>query len=130
MLKFYYIHYTTYHKGKEVAHRTAHCLCDESKVDNWRVKVTWDNLAELWEQIGSLYCGFTIWNFKRGRLLSFPDSWPWQEPKEWKHADPQIEIECRWSERKVSIQDVMEWHDSEKAMQYLAERNLRIGVDK
>lgn len=130
MLKFYYIHYTTYYKGKEVAHRTAYCLCDESKVDNWRVKVTWDNLAELWEQIGGLGCGFTIWNFKRGRQLSFPDTWPWQEPKEWKHTDPQVEIECHWSERKVSIQDVMEWNDSEKAMQYLAERNLRIGVDK
>lgn len=130
MLKFYCIHYATYYKGKEVAHRIAHCLCDESKVDNWRVKVTWDNLAELQKQIGDLSFGFTIWNFKRGRQLSFPDSWPWQEPKEWKHTDPQVEIDCRWSERKVSIQDVMEWHDSEKAMQYLAERNLRIGVDK
>lgn len=127
MLKFYCIHYTTYYKGKEVACSTAHCLCDESKVDNWRVKVTWDNLAELWEQIGGLSCGFTIWNFKRGRQLSFPDTWPWQEPKEWKHADPQIEIECCWSERQVSIQDVMEWYDSEKAMQYLKEHGFMVG---
>lgn len=130
MLKFYCIHYTTYYKDKEIACRTATHLCDESEVDNWRVKVTWDNLAELWEQIGGFHCGFTIWNFKRGRQLSFAESWPWQEPKEWKHADPQVEIECCWSERKVSIHDVMKWHDSEKAMQYLAERNLRIEVDK
>ena len=127
MLKFYCIHYTTYYKGKEIAHRIAHCLCDESKVDNWRVKVTWDNLTELWERIGGLSCGFTIWNMKRGRQLSFSNTWPWQEPKEWKHADPQIEIECYWSERKVSIQDVMEWHDSEKAMQYLKERRFVAG---
>ena len=130
MLKFYYIHYTTYYKGKEVDCNTAYCLCDESKVDNWRVKVTWDNLSELWEQVGGLCCGFSIWNLKRGRQLSFANTWPWQEPKEWKHADPQVEIECRWSERQVSIHDIMKWHDSEKAMQYLAERNLRIGVDK
>lgn len=127
MLKFYCIHYTTYYKGEEVACSTARCLCDESKVDNWRVKVTWGNLAELWEQIGGLACGFTIWNMKRGRQLSFPDTWPWQEPKEWKHADPQIEIECCWSECQVSIQDIMEWYDSEKAMQYLKERGLMVG---
>ena len=128
MLKFYCIHYTTYYKDKEVAYRTAHCLCDESKIDNWRVKVTWDNLAELWERIGGLCCGFSIWNMKRGRQLSFADTWPWQEPKEWKHADPQIEIECCWSERQVSIQDVMEWYDSEKAMQYLKEHGFMAGV--
>lgn len=127
MLKFYYIHYTTYYRGKEVAYRTVHCLCDESKVDNWRVKVTWDNLVELWERVGGLCCGFSIWNLKRGRQLSFANTWPWQEPKEWKHADPQIEIECCWSERQVSIRDVMEWHDSEKAMQYLKERGMIAG---
>lgn len=127
MLKFYCVHYTTYYKGKEVAHNTARSLCDESKIDNWRVKVTWDNLAELWEQIGGLGCGFTIWNMKRGRQLSLSNTWPWQEPKEWKHVDPQIEIECCWSECEVSIQDVMEWYDSEKAIQYLKERGFMAG---
>lgn len=127
MLKFYCIHYTTYYKGKEVAYNTARCLCDESKIDNYRVKVTWDNLMELWRKIGGLACGFAIWNMKRGRQLSFPNTWPWQEPKEWKHADPQVEIECYWSECKMSIQEVMEWYDSEKAMQYLEEHRLMIG---
>ena len=126
MLKFYCIHYTTYYKGKEVSYTTARALCEETEVDNWRIKVTWDNLTELWEKIGGLACGFSIWNMKKGRQLSFANTWPWQEPKEWKHSDPQIEIECCWSERQVSIQDVLEWHDFEKAIQYLNERNLKI----
>lgn len=29
-----------------------------------------------------------------------------------------------------SIATILEWHDGEKAIQYLNERNLRIGVDK
>ena len=80
MLKFYSIHYTTYYKGKEVAYRTAHCLCDESKVDNWRVKVTWDNLAELWNRLvvwvavspsgtGSAVVSFLSLNPGRGKNL-------------------------------------------------------------
>lgn len=125
MLKFYYIDYTTYYKGKEVGCTTAYALCEESEIKNFRKKVTWENLVDVYKELG-LACKFTIWNMKRGRQISFSDTWPWQEPKEWKHADPQIEIECCWSERQVSIKDIMEWHDSEKAIQYLNERNLKI----
>ena len=126
MLKFYCIRYTTYYKGKEVSYTTARALCEETEIDNWRIKVTWDNLTELLERIGGQACGFSIWNMKKGRQLSFANTWPWQEPKEWKHADPQVEIECYWSERQVSIQEVLKWYDSEKAIRYLNERNLKI----
>lgn len=127
MLKFYYVHYTTYYKGKKVSQTTARALCEESKVNNFRKKVTWENLTDIWEELGGQACGFTIWNMKKGRQLSFhSDTLPWQEPKEWKHTDPQVEIECRWSERQVSIQNVLDWHDAEKAVQYLNERNLKI----
>lgn len=126
MLKFYYVHYTTYYKGQEVGWSIGDVLCEESKVENFRKKVTWENLDNIWEELGSYGCNFSIFNKRKGRQISFSNTWPWQEPKEWKHADPQVEIECRWSERKVSIKDIMEWHDPEKAMQYLNERNLKI----
>ena len=126
MLKFYYIRYITYYKGREVGQSTARILCEEFKVENFRKKVTWENLSDTWEELGCC-CNFSIWNMKRGRQLSFDNTWPWQEPKEWKHADPRVEIECRWSERQVSIQDILEWPDSEKAMQYLNERKINIG---
>lgn len=125
MLKFYYVHYTTYYKGREVGCSTARALCEESKVKNFRKKVTWENLADIREELDCSY-NFTIWNMKKGRQLSFDNTWPWQEPKEWKHPDPQVEIECRWVERQVSIQDILDWHDSERAKQYLNERNIKI----
>ena len=129
MLKFYYVDYTTYYKGREVSQCTAYALRDEANANDYRVKITWENLNEVMKGIG-LSCGFSVWNMKKGRQISLSHTWPWQEPKEWKHADPQIEIECRWTEREVSIQEVLNWHNSEKAIQYLNERNLRIGVDK
>jgi hypothetical protein len=129
MLKFYYVDYTTYYKGRKVGQCTAYALRDEANANDYRVKITWENLNEVIKDIG-FSCRFSVWNKKKGRQISFSNTWPWQEPKEWKHADPQIEIECRWTEREVSIQEVLEWHNSEKALQYLNERNLRIGVDK
>lgn len=128
MLKFYCVHYTTYLKGQKVGWTTLHTLCEESEAKkSFRKKVTWENLADVWEEFGRA-CGFSIWSRKRGRQISFLDTWYWEEPKEWKHADPQVEIECCWSERLMSIQEVLEWHDSEKAIQYLNERNLKIGL--
>lgn len=126
MLKFYYIYYTTYYKGRKIGCTTAYTLCEESEVNNFRKKVTWENLADIWEELGRHACNFSIWNRKKGRQISFYETCPFEEPKEWKHADPQIEIECRWSERQVSIKYIMEWHDCEKAIQYLNERNLKI----
>ena len=123
MLKFYYIRYITYYKGKEVGRTTGRTLCEESEAKNFRMKVTWENLTDIWEALGGSGCNFSMWNMKKGRQISFDNTWPWQEPKEWKHADPQIEIECQWTERQVSLQDIMEWYDSEKAMKYLRERN-------
>ena len=44
MLKFYYDHYTTYYNGQEVGWSINHALCEESKVKNFRKKVTWGKL--------------------------------------------------------------------------------------
>lgn len=126
MLKFYYIHYTTYYKGREVGCTTAYALCEETEAKDFHKKVTWENLDDILEEVGGGACNFSLYYMKKGRQLSFSDTWPWEEPKEWKHPDPQVEIECQWVERKVSLQNIMDWYDSEKAMRYLKERNWEI----
>ena len=130
MLKYYAIRYTTYWHGKEMGTCTAYTICDENKVDNWRVRLTWENLTEMYHKIGFGRCAFSIYNMRKGRQISFRDTWPWQEPKEWKGKELDIEVQAEWIEREVSIRDVLEYHDSSVAIQYLNERNLRIGVDK
>ena len=126
MLKYYVIYYTTYWHGKEMGVRTARAICDESKVDNWRVRFTWENLTKLREQIG-LHCAFTVYEFRKGHLVSFDKTFPWQEPKEWKDKELDIEVQAEWVEHDVSIQEIMAWHDSGKAIQYLKERGLAVG---
>lgn len=130
MLKYYVIHYTTYWHGKDMGTCIARTICDESKVDNWRVRFTWENLTELYQEIGLGCCSFNIFNMRKGRQVSFRTTWPWQEPKEWNGKELDIEVQAEWVERELSIQEAMEWHNASVAIQYLNERNLRIGVDK
>ena len=133
MLKFYTIYYTTYHNGTEITTKSAQTLCDESQVEEWRKTFTWENLTDLYHEIDGLACGFNIWNFKKGRIVSFYNGSLFGDRadiKEWKHKDLNIEVECKWYEWSPSIAKILEWHDGEKAIQYLNERNLRIGVDK
>ena len=130
MLKYYCIYYTTYWHGKEIGTRTARTICDESKVENWRVRFTWENLTELYHEIGLGCCSFGIYNMRKGRQISFDNTWPWQEPKEWKDKELDIEVQAKWVEREVSINEILNWHNSAVAIQYLNERNLRVGIDK
>ena len=128
MLKFYTIYYTTYHNGKDAGTRVSYILCDESEVDEWRVKFTWNNLSELYEQIGC-HCNFNIWNFKRGRLVSFYNESFRDyvcDVKEWKHKELNIEVKCEWREYSPSIKKILEWPNGEKAMRYLLERGINI----
>ncbi len=129
MLKFYTIYYTTYCEGKEFNMKTARILCDESEVDEWRVRFTWENLTELYKQIGS-HCYFNVWNFKRGRIVSFFNECfgnYQSDRKEWKHKELDIEVKCEWREYSPSIKKILEWPNGEKAIQYLRERGLTVG---
>ena len=126
MLKYYTIHYTTYWHGKDMGTCIARTICDESKVDNRRIKFTWENLTELYHKIGLGCCSFGIYNMRKGRQISFRNTWPWQEPKEWKSKELDIEVQVEWFESERSLQEVMEWYDASVAIQYLNERNLRI----
>lgn len=78
----------------------------------------------------SLCFKFNIWNFKRGRLVSFfTDHWfekEYRDIKEWKTSDLHITLTIRYKEDSPSINEVMRYHDGEKAIQYLIERGLTI----
>ena len=133
MLKFYECFVTTYHNGKEVGENYGgRCLVEEGKVQDHTEKLTWDNLEEKYEKNGNVYA-FTIFNFKKGRLISFfTDGFldflkNHRDVKEWKEKEIDIEIKYEYKETDcVSISEVLEWTDIEKAIQYLKERGLTI----
>ena len=130
MLKFYSIAYKTYNNGTYIDTHYATTLKEESETKNDLVFINWDNLSEMYHKY-NLSLPFNIWNFKKGRLVSFfvdnPFKKNFRDVKEWKtKLDIMVKIECTDISNSMSIEDVSKWHDAEKAIQYLNERNLKI----
>ena len=130
MLKFYSIAYKTYNNGTYIDTHYATTLKEESETKNDLVFINWDNLSEMYHKY-NLLLPFNIWNFKKGRLVSFfvdnPFKKNFRDVKEWKtKLDIMVKIEYTDISNSMSIEDVLKWHDAEKAIQYLNERNLKI----
>ena len=130
MLKFYSIAYKTYNNGTYIDTHYATTLKEESETKNDLVFINWDNLSEMYHKY-NLSLPFNIWNFKKGRLVSFfvdnPFKKGFRDVKEWKtKLDIMVKIEYPDVSNSMSIEDVLKWHDAEKAIQYLNERNLKI----
>ena len=130
MLKFYSIAYKTYNNGTYIDTHYATTLKEESETKNDLVFINWDNLSEMYHKY-NLSLPFNIWNFKKGRLVSFfvdnPFKKGFRDVKERKtKLDIMVKIEYTDVSNAMSIEDVLKWHDAEKAIQYLNERNLKI----
>lgn len=130
MLKFYSVAYKTYNNGTYIGTDYARTLIEESEAKDEFVFINWDNLSEMYCKY-SLLLPFGIWNFKKGRIISFFSGNPFKKDfrdiKEWKtKLDITLKIEYRDISKSMSIDDVLKWHEAEKAIQYLNERNLKI----
>lgn len=130
MLKFYSVAYKTYNNGTYIGTDYAKSLAEESEVKNELVFINWDNLSEMYCKY-SFLLPFGIWNFKKGRIISFFSGNPFKKDfrdiKEWKtKLDIMVKIEYTDISKSMSIDDILKWSDAEKAIQYLNERNLKI----
>lgn len=130
MLKFYAIHYKTYNNGTYIDTHYAETLAEEDTVKNETIQMNWDNLSEIRRKY-SLSLPFTIYNFKKGRLVSFfvgnPFKKDFRDIKEWKtKLDITLKIEYIDISNSKSIEEVLKWYNAEKAIQFLNERNLKI----
>lgn len=130
MLKFYSITYKTYNNGTLVGIRHKKALKDESEIEERIFTVSWNNLSEVYHKY-NLMVPFNIWNFKRGRLISFFEGNPlkkdFRDIKEWKtKLEMVISITYTDISNSMSIDEILKWHDAEKAIQYLNERGLKL----
>ena len=130
MLKFYSIAYKTYNNGAYIGTRYARTPKEESEIKNDLVFINWDNLSEIYYKYG-LSLPFNIWNFKKGRLVSFFEGNPFKknfrDVKEWKtKLDIMVKIEYTDVSNSMSIDEILKWHNNEKVIQYFNERNLKI----
>lgn len=128
MLKFYRAYYTTIVKGYDMYTYCSAVLTENAPI-NKTIQISWKNLEEIYHDYGPCLA-FNIWNFKRGRCISFFHSelrnrktW---DIKEWKENQLDIILNIKYEEYTPSINEVLKWHDGEKAIQYLIERGLTI----
>ena len=130
MLKFYSIAYKTYNNGTYIDTHYGKTLVEEETATTETIKIGWDNLTEMYKKL-SLAVPFNIWNFKKGRVVSFfvgnPFKKDFRDIKEWKtDLNITVEIEYKDISDSMSIDEILKWHNAEKAIQYLNERNLKI----
>ena len=130
MLKFYSVEYKTYNNGTLIGTRHGKTLIDEKEMEERIFSVKWDNLEEVYQKY-SLMLPFNIWHFKKGRVVSFFEGLPFkkdfQDIKEWKRElNIVIQITYLDISASMSIDEILKWHNAEKAIQYLNERGLKL----
>lgn len=93
----------------------------ETIPDTKSIKADWNNILDVYEKIG-LYLPYGLGKTKRGLKFYYHDYF---SIKQWKE-DLDIEIKTSWIEYKPTINELLNFYDSDKAIQYLVERGLNI----
>lgn len=130
-MKLYRKYITWYNQGIEVEKRFCDYEFSENELNDELIKITWENLNEVYMEYGCL-APFTIWNFKKTRIIEF---WDWSLfcSKEYRHISskkcPNLPLSCEITYEEVnniSIKDILEIAPAEKAIKYLVEKGLNI----
>lgn len=132
MLHYYRILFTTYNNGVKVNYTYGHVIADESEIKEKTIPITWENLEEIYHNYG-LSLPFNIWNFKRGRVISFFKGGLTdknrRDIKEWKTPTLDMKLVVTYEVWRCSLNTILNYWDSEKTIQYLCERNLSCPID-
>ena len=125
MLNYYFTYYTTKLNGEVISTEMGSRICSEEEAKDEVISINWDNLKDFYNRYG-LVCGFNVWNTKKGRRISLFGK-AFSDCKEWKHSETGLTFEITHRMYEPSIQTILDWHDQRKAIQYLNERNFKIG---
>lgn len=132
MLHYYRVLYTTYNNEVKVGCTRGFTIADESEVKEKTIPITWENLEEVYYDYG-LELPFNYCNFKRGRVISFFSGAfcdkNRRDIKEWKTPELNMKLIITYEVMPCSLNDILNYWNSEKAIQYLRERNLSCPID-
>ena len=123
-MKYYRCCAETYHNGKLVgAKNFGGRLTEKELPAKEKFVLTWENLSEMYNKL-DLLCDFNVWNFKKGRRVSFLgyrlfDKNTW-DIKEWKE-ELNIEVKVYYLERNATVEDLKHF-DAVQVKKYLDER--------
>ena len=132
MLHYYRVLYTTYNNEVKVGSSLGFTIADESEVKEETIPITWENLEEVYYNYGPNF-PFNYWNFKRGRVISFFEGAFRDKNRHDIHErkTPVLDMKLVITYKVVpcSLNDILNYWNSEKAIQYLRERNLSCPID-
>ncbi len=132
MLHYYRVFYTTYNNEVKVGSYCGFTIADENEIKEETIPITWENLEEVYHDHG-LSLAFNLWHFKRGRVISFFEGCLTdknrRDIKEWKTPTFNIKLVITYETFPCSLNDILNYWNSEKAIQYLRERNLSCPID-
>lgn len=132
MLHYYRVLYTTYNNEVKVGNTSGFVIADENEIKEKTIPITWENLKEVYYNFG-LELPFNIWDFKRGRVISFFEGCLTdknrRDIKEWKTPELNMKLVITYEVIPCSLNTILNYWDSEKAIQYLRERNLSCPID-
>ena len=132
MLHYYRVLFATYNNGVKVGNTSGFTIADENEIKEKTIPITWENLEEVYYNYG-LNLPFNYWNFKRGRIISFfvfvfCDK-NRHDIHERKTPVLDIKLVITYEVVPCSLNDILNYWDSEKAIKYLRERNLSCPID-
>jgi hypothetical protein len=129
MTNFYIGFFKFYYKDELISSFTNRTLADEKNIQNQKIYFTWDNLKENYSKYG-IFLPFNIWQFKKGQVIAFFNSMTIKhikDIKEWKTKQlDNMYMTVEFKEDNPPLSVVLNWFDSEKAIQYLMERGLKM----
>ena len=132
MLHYYRVLYTTYNNGVKVGNTSGFTIADESEVKEETIPITWENLEEVYYDYG-LELPFNYCNFKRGRVISFFSGAFCDKNRrdihERKTPVLDMKLVITYETFPCSLNTILNYWNSEKAIQYLRERNLSCPID-
>lgn len=132
MLHYYRVLYTTYNNGVNVGESCGFTIADENEIKEKTIPITWENLKEVYYDYG-LNLPFNYWNFKHGRIISFFEGAFRDKNRrdihERKTPVLDMKLVITYKVCHCSLKDIINYWDSEKAIQYLRERNLSCPID-
>lgn len=132
MLHYYRVLFTTYNNGIEVGNTIGFIIADESEVKEETIPITWENLKEIYYNYGP-NLPFNYWNFKHGRVISFFEGAFRDKNRrdihERKTPVLDMKLVITYEVCRCSLNDILKYWDSDKAIQYLRERNLSCPID-
>lgn len=100
-------------------------ISEEDLICTPEKQLSWTDLDEFYEKYGYA-CPFAFYKTSKGRKIELYDKIIDGTVKEWKTSSPGISIAFIYDEKKYSINDILNYNNSDIAIRYLVEHGLSI----